>query len=150
MNKTAVLKQSRSPSVNAEPLECYNAAGPALLHRRSAREGQKAMDVLKILRQQAEVLVHGSALFRASREYGKEKASDTRLTRRMKSCFSVQERIISATVFINWSPVYLQVSRVTAGLRLGETNACHDSLSLPGSRPSSRLLEYAGIQGLIV
>lgn len=74
----------------------------------------------------------------------------TRLTRRMKSCFSVQERIISATVFINWSPVYLQVSRVTAGLRLGETNACHDSLSLPGSRPSSRLLEYAGIQGLIV
>lgn len=49
--------KSRSPSVNAEPLERCNAAGPALLHRRSAREGQKARDVLKILRQKYSYMV---------------------------------------------------------------------------------------------
>ena len=56
--------------------------------------------------------VHGSTLFRPLVKTKRRKRSTHDAWDLASLC--LQERTISATVFINWSPVYLQVSRVTA------------------------------------
>ena len=129
--------KSRSRSVNAEPSQCYNAAGPALLHRRSAREGQKAMDVLKILKRSTWFYI-----VQATSENKKEKANDTRC---MRSCFLV---LAGENNFCNG--LHQLEPCLPSGLKGHCTwNWRYDCLSSAGSCPSSRLLEYAGIQGLM-